>query len=307
MAPTNRRTTNQAAAASGAAVAAETTGGAVAVVQGAQLPAFLNEVQMEGKGVSNAASDKLIPMARVLQPLSPQVLQNNPDQIVGALAGDILVRNAPKPLIKGQQGFLFQSCFFYKDVVEWKPRLQGGGGGQGFVKRWSQTAASEVPGAEERPDPRDPTKKIWVNSATNNWLVETRYHVGYIIDPEAGPMPCYIPFSSTGHTVSKGWMFKMSLKVVNGRPADSFAVYYHMTTRQRTRNNQTWFVFEPNDAGPPDANGQPTTMWVPTMEDYKRGLDLQRALESGEMQLANEDEPDDATGHQQSGGNDGAF
>jgi hypothetical protein len=263
----------------------------------AALPAFLNEVEMTGKGVSNTQADKLIPMARVLQPLSPQVLQNNPDQIQGALAGDILVRNAPKPLIKGQNGFLFQSCFFYKDVVEWKPRTQGGGGGQGFVKRWAHEAASEVPGAVEQPDPRDQTKKIWVNRETGNWLVETRYHVGYIIDPETGPMPCYIPFSSTGHSVSKAWVFMMSLKQVNGKPADSFAVYYHLKTRQRTRNNQTWFVFDPSDAGPPDANGQPTTKWVPTKADYDRGLQLAQALESGEVQLAQE-ETDGAEGAQ---------
>jgi hypothetical protein len=254
----------------------------------------MTEVEMTGAGVSNDAADKLIPMARVLQPLSPQVLQNNPDQIQGALAGDILVRNAPKPLIKGQQGFLFQSCYFYKDVVEWRPRLQGGGGGQGFVTRHKQDEASKVPGAVERPDPRDQTKKIWVNETTGNWLVETRYHVGYIIDPEAGPMPCYIPFSSTGHSVSKGWMFSMSLKQVNGKPADSFAVYYMLKTRQRTRNNQTWFVFDPMDAGPPDATGQPTTLWVPSRADYDRGLELARALAAGEVGLADDDTVDEA-------------
>lgn len=279
-------------------VPAVQAGGAVA------MPAFLNDVEMTGKGVSNNAADKLIPMARVLQPLSPQVLQNNPDQVQGALAGDILVKNAPKPLIKGQNGFLFQSCYFYKDVVEWKPRLQGGGGGQGFVKRWPVEEVAEIEEAEERPDPRDPSKRIWVNSATGNWLVETRYHVGYIIDPETGPMPCYIPFSSTGHSVSKAWMFSMSLKrLPNGKPADCFAIYYLLKTKQRTRNNQTWFVFDPSDAGPNDANGQPTPMWTPTLEDYNRGLELQRALEAGEVQLANEETDAAEPGQQSQGDN----
>lgn len=293
-----------------AAAATETeqqqTGTAVATTSGEALPAFLGEVEMTGKGVSNSAADKLIPMARVLQPLSPQVLNGNPDMIPGALAGDILIKNAPKPLIKGQQGFLFQSCFFYKDVVEWRPRTQGGGGGQGFVKRWAHEEASTVPGAREDADPRDPTKKIWVNSATGNWLVETRYHVGYIIDPELGAIPCYIPFSSTGHSVSKAWVFSMSLKNVNGKPADSFAVYYMLRTRQRTRNNQTWFVFDVTDAGAPDANGQPTTKWVPTKADYDRGLELQRALEAGEIALADA-EADEPAAQQQPANNSGSF
>jgi hypothetical protein len=271
-------------------------------------PAFFDEVEQSGKGVSNAADDKLIPMARVLQPLSPQVLNGNPDHIAGALAGDILVRNAPKQLIKGQQGFLFQSCYFYKDVVQWKPRLQGGGGGQGLVTRHKAETAKDVPGAEERPDPRDPTKKIWVHAPSGDWLVETRYHVGYVIDPEVGAMPCYIPFSSTGHSVSKAWMFSMSLKQIGGKPADSFAIYYLLRTRQRTRNNQTWFVFDPQDAGPPDANGQPTTYWAPTKADYMRGLELARALESGELGLADEDAPGDEAGAApQQNNNQGAF
>lgn len=266
---------------------------ALTTTQAGGVPAFMNEVDMTGKGVSNDAADKLIPMARVLQPLSPQVMNGNPAQIVGALAGDILIKNAPKPLIKGAAGIMFQSCFFHKDVVEWKPRGQGGGGGGGFVKRWDYETAEEVPDAEERPDPRDPSKKIWVNKTSGNWLVETRYHVGYIITPDDAPMPCYIPFSSTGHSVSKTWMFNMSLKRINGKNADCFAVYYLLKTKQRTRGDQTWFVFDPMDAGPPDASGQPTTFWVPTKADYDRGLELAKALEAGEVGLAaaEDDEP----------------
>ena len=131
-----RKTATTAAATAEDTTTNTTAANAVVAQPANALPAFLNEVDMTGKGVSNDAADKLIPMARVLQPLSPQVLNGNPALIPGALAGDILVKNAPKPLIKGAAGIMFQSCYFSKDVVEWKPRGQGGGGGGGFVKRW---------------------------------------------------------------------------------------------------------------------------------------------------------------------------
>ena len=75
-----------------------------------------------------------------------------------------------------------------------------------------------------------------------------------------------------------------------------FAVYYLLKTKQRTKGDQTWFVFDPMDAGPNDASGNPTTLWVPTKADYDRGLELSRALELGEVGLAQEEVEEPATG-----------
>lgn len=302
-----RRPTQTAAAATSEA---DTSANQVpAATASASVPAYLQQKQMTGTGVSKDQSDILIPMARVLQPLSPQVLPGNPEMIAGALAGDILIKNAPKQLIKGQQGFLFQSCYFYKDVVEWRPRTQGGGGGTGFVTRYKANESKDVPNAVEVPDPRDPTKKIWINDVSKNWLVDTRYHVGFIIDPEVGPIPCYIPFSSTGHSVSKQWMFSMGTKTLNGAPVDMWAIYYLVRTKQRTRNNQTWFVFEPGPGGPNESD-----LWCPTDADFERGKALHDAMSSGEVGIDTSDmnahASDDAqpqSGGAPGSGNEGSF
>src|SRR6188768_2299287 len=93
------------------------------------LPAHLRDYKSTGAGVPNKMDDFLIPMAKVLGPQSPEVLKNNPNQIKGAEAGDILIKNAPRPLIKAEAGFLFQPCYRDEAVIEWLPRGKGGGGG----------------------------------------------------------------------------------------------------------------------------------------------------------------------------------
>lgn len=263
-----------------------------------QPPAFLKDVDMKGAGVSSRARDNLLPMVKVLQPLSPEVLPNNPAQIKGAAAGDIVVSTLSPPLIPGDEGFLFQPCYAEEAIVEWKARGQGGGGGGGFVRRLPVNKGKPISGtetevdlmpedAEQVPDPRAPDKMIWKKKGSSNLYVHTKYMAGFIITPEA-PCPAYIPFSSTGHTVVKGWNTKMSLKFVEGKPADSFAIYYRVFSKVRNRADQTWFVLDPQDAGEPDERGLRGVMYVPTVEDYNRGKTLHTALSAGEVKLAEE-------------------
>lgn len=249
----------------------------------AALPAHLKDLKMTGGGVSSSSEDMLIPMLRILQQMSPEVEKKSASYVAGAEAGDIYIKNIHQPLIKGDDGFLFQPCAFYKKIVEWVPRNKGGGSGGGFVGAYDK----EPDDAQDAPHPNDPEKKIRVRK-NGNWLVDTRYHVGFLIDDETGqPMPAVIPFASTGHTISRGWMFAMSQKHSNGVKADSWAVYYHLKTRLKTRGTQAWYLFDIHDAG---QDG--TTLWVPSLQDYERGKALNAALESGqrsfEMNAADE-------------------
>jgi len=272
------------------AKAATGTTEVAAQAQGENLPAYLREKKMQGAGVSTSKDDILIPMARVLQPLSPEVLDGS-QRIPGAAAGDIYIKNAPNPIIKATEGFIFQPCHFDTAVVEWKPRSQGGGGGGGLVAKHEGMPDDAV----QKPDPQNPDRIQTVSSRTGNVYVDTRYHAGFIIDLEGAkqPMPCYIPLSSSGHSVSKAWMLLMSLKRMGGDAVDSFAIYYRFKTKMRTKNGKSWFTFDVTDAGP-EVDGAPSTMWAPTEEDFERGLTLFQALEAGELALA-EDEVVDET------------
>src|SRR4249920_1685670 len=80
-----------------------------------------------GKGSSTDQADNIIPLIYVLQGLSPQVNSRNDAYIKDAQAGDIWLRNAPKEIVKGTDGFRFQPVAFRKEWVEWVPRDDGGG------------------------------------------------------------------------------------------------------------------------------------------------------------------------------------
>jgi hypothetical protein len=262
----------------------ETVTDIVEVPQGGALPDFMQGMQTEAEGISTDKNDILIPMARVLQPLSPQVLAG-PNKIEGAESGDIYIRNAPQQIIKATRGFWFQSCYFYQDVVEWKPRSQGGG----IVNR-----TDGMPGdASEGNDPDNAEKKVFL-SPRGTVYVETRYFVGYLIDREGvkPPMPLYIPLASSGHTFGKTWMFHMAQKrnPSNGSPVPSWALYYELTTKMRTKNGKSWFMFEVTDAGPV-VGGMRSDYWVPTKADFDRGKALHDSFKAGEVQLEQADEP----------------
>jgi hypothetical protein len=198
--------------------------------------------------------------------------------VEGAEPGFIYLKNAPNPLIDGEKGFLFQPCFFRQAVVEWVPIGKGGGGGSGFAGTHPEMPKN----AQRSQDPNG--KEIMINPDNGNVYVETRYHVGFIISPDAPPMPAVIPFSSTGHTVSRGWMFLMNQKRIGSSIADSFSVYYHITTRMKSKGQQSWHMFEVKDAGPV-VDGVPQTMWVPSKNDYDRGLALYNSLNKGEAKF----------------------
>jgi hypothetical protein len=221
--------------------------------------------QYAGAGVSTDAADNMVPLIYVLQPLSPQVDRRNAGEFIeGAEPGDIWLRNSAAAIAKGEQGFEFQPCYFYKEFVEWVPRDDGGG----FVGRHD---FKMVDGQE---------------------LILTRYHAGYALrDNQVEPY--IIPFTSTGHTVSRGWMQQMNTQpwsLVPGARAPAFAYAYRITTRQRENKQGRWFQIQIGAARE-----------LADKESLDRGLALLKAFESGAKRA---EEPPQAGGT--ASGNDGA-
>jgi hypothetical protein len=261
----------------------------------ANLPAHLRGYKSEGRGVPTETKDFLIPMAKVLDAKSPEVTKGNPNRFAGAEPGDIFIKNAPVPLIKGDDGLVFQPCYRDDSVNEWLPRNKGGGGGGGFVAKHPADFLTDPNNAKliwQRPHPENPEKKIWVMKSTGNHLIETRYYGGYMISDDAPPMPLVLPFSSTGHTVAKQWNMLIAQKRIGGAPADIWLVYYLVKTRNKTRADQSWFLFDVGDAGP-EENGLPTTLWTPTLADRERGRILHEQLSSGEKKFSDDAGPAD--------------
>lgn len=245
-----------------------------------QLPAALAKRMAEdaGKGVSTAQEDNIVPLIYILQPLSPQVLKTDPAYIQGAEAGDILLRNANDPIVKGAEGIIFQPCFFTKDWVEWVPRGSGGG----YVGRHADRPTE----AKETRDPKNPNKVKYV-MPNGNEVIETRYHVGFVLRGKQA-LPFVIPLTSTGHTVSRQWMFTMnSQQLPDGKKAPVFACLYRIKTRMRSNVDGSWFTPDISNAS---EDGQ--TCFIETEADYLRGFALHEAFASGASKAAVPDGPE---------------
>jgi hypothetical protein len=251
------------------------------------VPAHLQSYQSTGAGVPKDAKDFLIPMAKVLDAKSPECERRGASYVQGAEAGDILIKNAPRPLIKGDVGFLFQPVFMENAVIEWIDRDAGGGGGGGFVARHPANYISARTAVKDLSNPNRLRSKL----DRTHLLVDTRYVGGYLVSEDAPAMPLILPFSSTGLTVARQFNLVLAQKRLNGGPVDIWLVYYRIRTALRTRKDQAWYLFDIKDAGP-DLEGMPTTLWAPTEADVVRGKDLAHTLETagGMSQFATRDE-----------------
>lgn len=245
---------------------------------GAGLPAELQErFQADaGRGTSQRTEDNIVPLVYILQAQSPQVLPKNPNYIDKAAASDIWLRNARVPIVDGEEGMIFQSCHFGIEWVEWQPNRGG------FVGRHAALPAD----ASSQPDARNANRITYVRK-NGNEVVETRYHRGFVIGGAFGlkdypdlVMPYVIPFSGTGHTVSRQWMSLMNQFVPTGgkKPAPSWARYYHLTTRLRKNAQGEWYGWDVADWG-----------WVPDLTAYDRGAALCSQFETGERQAEAEE------------------
>lgn len=264
---------------------------AMDVNMGGMDPALFNKMKSDpGGGLSKDQADNMVPLIYLLQPLSPQVMKGDPERIPDAEAGDVWLRNAEKPIIKGEVGMLFQPCYFYKDIVEWIPNRGGFVGRHDIAclpnvstkKGWTGTL-TDVKEIKDEEEPNAPPR--YVRSSNNNEVVETRYFVGNVYFEDGRlPLPFVIPLSSTGHSFGKQWMFLQNSQCLpDGSQIDkSWAVIYRLKTSMKTNTKGSWYMY----------TVQKERM-IGTMDEFERGAALNKAFASGEKKI--DDEGMDAT------------
>lgn len=261
-----------------------------AIIPAASIPANVDEQEElrrmmkedAGRGVSSDQADNLVPLIYILQKGSPQVQIDGAAYIKGAKAGTIWLKNNSDPLIDGKKGMLFQPCYFDKCWVEWVPRTRGGGRRGEFREHddESQDQFLKRVGARAVPD-KDNPNKITYFLKNGNELVETRYHMGYVLDHGATAFPYCIPLKGTGHSFSKAWMTMFnSVSTDDGEIAASWSRAYRLITTQRQNAAGDWYMFEATLEG----DGP-----LP-YKDYMRGRLLNFAFEKKEKRIQTEDE-----------------
>ena len=237
---------------------------AVADSKGKALAAY-NYGEESGEGFEGtSASDLSIPFISILQPLSPQVLDNNP---VGSLAG-MFYNTVTHELTDPKKGFNFLPCHKEVAYVEWIPRLQGGG----FVGI-HETNSDVVKAAIAAND----GKKFGKLSTGTNDLIETFYMYGLILDDD-GITPesfAVLSFTSTKIKPFRDWI--TSMYTLKGRPP-MHANRATLRTVSETRPGGTSFNFV---VSPLKAT------WVESLIDPKKNKDLlQEARDFREMVLS---------------------
>ena len=239
------------------------------------VPSFLQKYGDDrGKGYSHDAEDSIVPLVILLSdPKCQELDRNNAKYVPGAEVGDIILKGAIHPLIKGNQGIVVQPCYFEKNWVEWIPRSKGAG----FVTRHDYNKKPKD--AREIPDPMNANRTKWVRD-NGNELVETRYH--YVL---CGGQPYVVPFKSTGHTVSKEWTNLIRV-LSDGNQIPAFSREYRITTKLKRRMEQSWYMFSIDVVR--DEKGDPT--YIQSEAQYLAGQAFEKAVSSGQKIAETEEE-----------------
>jgi hypothetical protein len=271
---------------------------ALAKQASAGLPAeFAEELAADaGAGTSQNADDNIVPFIVLLQDMSPQVKKRDAEYVDGAEPG-MLMNKATKKLYASDDAqatanhlplLVFQPCAFDRAIIQWIPRVDGGG----FVARHDLKGTVEETmkaiGAKqvEITDEKGDKKLVWKTGDGKHDLIDTRYHFGNILEDDGTIVPAVIGMSSTGHTASREWMTLMNQKVKVGEKLitpPSWSKSYIVHSKGKTNNKGDFFVFTVDDNG-----------WVQDAALRAAGKELNAAFGKGDVKANDADLNDGA-------------
>lgn len=242
-----------------------------------------------GRGISTAPQDNIIPQIRIMQPLSPEVL-DGVDRVDGARPGDFL---AGSQIVPGQQGIWFQPCAFTQQWFEFVPRDRGGG----FVTTYPFSG-------EDRPPPGTvPNGRFkHLNPENGNDVTHWRQLAGVLWRGPGDGLEYVISFRGSGHTTARQWNTeagRINRQEVGGevRARPLFGHVWKLTTSSRRNALGQWYAV---DYGHPvcldPAVGQLEEIARVVGDPgraYFMGRALARAFESGEKVAAQAEEYDE--------------
>lgn len=223
-----------------------------------------------GKGLSTNMADNIVPLVYVLQAQSPQALKRNPKYIEGAEAGMLWLRNNADPLVDGEEGFLFQPCYFWSGFIEWQPNRGG------FVAR-HDTKPSGVVMKEVKGDDGKTSKKMV--TPAGNILVESKEYAGLILGRGA-PMGYVLPMSGSNLSVAKEIMTRLNAKLDDdGDKLPLWWTVLRIKSKFRQKDENSWFSFDFEEARE-----------IQSEEEYAQGQRLHDAFYSGAKRAEDADD-----------------
>ena len=228
-----------------------------------------------GAGMEGTDKDSFaIPFLRVLQPLSPQVTDGDPEYVEGAKAG-MLFNSVTGKCWDGKAGVKFMPCVFQRRFLQWAPRNSDGGFGgeylpEDVVEMKSDGKAVELDGRLYLAD-----EDGKVDEKKSDILVDTRSHFGIVIDEEGESASVLLPLSSTQIKKSKQLMSILNTAKVNGVTPPTWMNSIKLTTVLESNDQGSWYGvrFE--------ADG-----FIDSKELYDAGKAFYEAIASGEAKAS---------------------
>ena len=204
--------------------------------KGTALTALFEKHAGEGHG-QVGAEDLITPRIQIIQALSPVLQKSKPEYHADASAGDFLF-TGNSSIIDGEEGFLFQPCWYDRNYVEWNLRETGGG-----LVAVHPAATDLIYKAA-----RDAQYRAIVthNDGRRTQLVNTGNHYGFLHANDT-TYRCVINLSGSQLKHSRAWNNMVVTQVAKGKKGPftppSFAQLYRINIKEESNAKGTWFGF----------------------------------------------------------------
>lgn len=259
-------------------------GKTVAKKEEAGLPAAMME-QLAGYGEefkeTMTRDDMSIPFLRILQSLSPECTKGEPEFIKGA-EPSMLIDTITQELFVTMDDddnavpapFDIVSIHYKDSYLEWVPRNQGGG----LVAEYSA-----VEGQTIHTQRNDSNQDIIVEGSAlgtpGNQLAYTHTHYVFVVFEDGRILPYAISMASTQVKPSKNWNAMISRKQLpNGKTPPRFFGKWSVTTRRRSNDSGSWYVWEFLDNGDILSFGEEVAASI-----MEKAADLRRSIDAGDV------------------------
>jgi len=177
------------------------------------------------KGFEDVRMDTMaVPFVRIAQKLTPQIEEDNPDQIPGLKEGDFF-----NTLTKDGYGKTLRCIVlkFEHIYIEWKPN-RGGFVGYHDVENAERIAVDRTFGA-------------WKTKEGN--LLQENYVYMILVDGHESEGPCVLSLSSSMIKAAKEWNRLMVTHVMeNGVKARPYYLIWQLTNEKRSNEKGSWFA-----------------------------------------------------------------
>lgn len=200
-----------------------------------------------GQGFEGTDADSYaLPFLQVLQKMSPQVDEDQPQYIPGAKAGMIL-NTVTNKLYDGKTGLIIVPAAFKRSFIRWGGREADGG----FKGEMTPAEADQLiqSGAVKEVDGRYyfPESDGSINEKKSDYLADTRQHYVVYVDPDTGEFGSAL-LSLTSSMIKESRKLMTSLqqrKVDTPRgkmTPPTFANMVRMTTVGKSNEKGSWSV-----------------------------------------------------------------